>query len=106
MTESQEEKRCCKDFRKFGVCVVTKADMDKKIINLYGFGEDDRFFENTPDLTKHLNKKGVPNWEKKQALEFVNSQFRSLKKLDESTKVNPHALGLGLGIGKDKNKEV
>jgi len=106
MSEVDEEERSCKDFRKFGVCVVTKADMDKKAIILYGFGEDDRIFEKTGDLSRYLSRKGIANWEKRQTLEFVDSKFRCLKKLDENTKVNPHGLGLGLRIEKEKNKEV
>lgn len=106
MSKWNEEKPCCIELGRFSVCVVTEEDMGKKRIVLVKPNDEGKWFENAKDLEKHLNKMGVSGNKIKRALEFVNTRFRPLKKLDKSTDVDAQGLGLGLGVGKDEDKEV
>jgi len=80
--------------------------MGRKRIALVKPNDEDKWFENAEDLAKHLKKMGVSGNKRKRALEFVNTQFRSLRKLDKSTNVDAQGFGLGIGAGKGEDKEV
>lgn len=105
MSENEKEENCCIELGRLEVCVYIVEDMGKKRISVKYSGKSE-WFENVEDLEKYLRKMGVAKNKIKRVLQFVNTKFRSIKRIETSIGVKGKVGPVEVGVEKGEDKEV